>query len=119
MSLPAILQRLRIPVIGSPLFIVSNPRLVIAQCTSGIVGSFPALNARPAELLDEWLTQIGEGLAEHKAAHPDAIVGPIAVNQIVHQSNARLEQDVRVCVEHEVPIFITSLRAPVKEMIDA
>ncbi|HEY3538457.1 MAG TPA: nitronate monooxygenase family protein [Trinickia sp.] len=119
MALPAVLKNLALPVIASPMFIVSYPELVLAQCKAGIVGSFPALNARPAELLDEWLTQIGEGLAEHKAAHPDAIVGPIAVNQIVHQSNARLEQDVRVCVEHKVPVFITSLRAPVKEMIDA
>jgi len=108
-----------LPVVGSPMFIVSYPELVLAQCKAGIVGSFPALNARPAELLDEWLTQIQSELAAHKAANPDAVIGPIAVNQIVHQSNARLEQDVRVCVEHEVPIFITSLRAPVKEMIDA
>ncbi|EKS69010.1 MULTISPECIES: nitronate monooxygenase family protein [Caballeronia] len=119
MALPAILQHLSLPVVGSPMFIVSYPELVLAQCKAGIVGSFPALNARPAELLDEWLTQIQSELAAHKAANPDAVIGPIAVNQIVHQSNARLEQDVRVCVEHEVPIFITSLRAPVKEMIDA
>ncbi|MDR5763903.1 MULTISPECIES: nitronate monooxygenase family protein [unclassified Caballeronia] len=119
MALPAILQHLGLPVVGSPMFIVSYPELVLAQCKAGIVGSFPALNARPAELLDEWLTQIQSELAAHKAANPDAVIGPIAVNQIVHQSNARLEQDVRVCVEHEVPIFITSLRAPVKEMIDA
>ena len=119
MALPAALQHLALPVIASPMFIVSYPELVLAQCKAGIVGSFPALNARPAELLDEWLTQIGENLAAHKAAHPGAVVGPVAVNQIVHQSNARLEADVRVCVEHQVPIFITSLRAPVKEMIDA
>jgi nitronate monooxygenase len=119
MALPAILQHLELPVIGSPMFIVSYPELVLAQCKAGIVGSFPALNARPAELLDEWLTQIQAELAAHKAANPDAVIGPIAVNQIVHQSNARLEHDVRVCVEHQVPIFITSLRAPVKEMIDA
>jgi len=120
MALPPILRdRLRLPVIGSPLFIVSGPDLVIAQCKAGIVGSFPALNARPAELLDEWLTQIQASLAEHKAAHPDAVIGPIAVNQIVHQSNVRLEHDVRVCVEHKVPIFITSLRAPAKEIVDA
>jgi nitronate monooxygenase len=119
MALPAILQHLALPVVGSPMFIVSYPELVLAQCKAGIVGSFPALNARPAGMLDEWLTQIQASLAEHKAANPDAVIGPIAVNQIVHQSNARLEQDVRVCVEHEVPIFITSLRAPVREMIDA
>jgi nitronate monooxygenase len=119
MALPAALQHLALPVIASPMFIVSYPELVLAQCKAGIVGSFPALNARPAELLDEWLTQIGENLAAHKATHPGAVVGPVAVNQIVHQSNARLEADVRVCVEHQVPIFITSLRAPVKEMIDA
>ncbi|SAL56510.1 2-nitropropane dioxygenase [Caballeronia arvi] len=119
MALPAILQHLALPVVGSPMFIVSYPELVLAQCKAGVVGSFPALNARPAEQLDEWLTQIQSELAAHKAANPDAVIGPIAVNQIVHQSNARLEQDVRVCVEHKVPIFITSLRAPVKEMIDA
>ena len=117
--LPAALSNLRLPVIGSPLFIISNPKLVIAQCQAGIVGSMPSLNARPAELLDEWLTQIQASLAEHKAANPDAIIGPIAVNQIVHQSNARLEHDIRVCVEHKVPIFITSLRAPAKEIVDA
>jgi nitronate monooxygenase len=111
MALPAVLQNLALPVVASPMFIVSYPELVIAQCKAGIVGSFPALNARPAELLDEWLTQIQASLAEHKAANPNAVIGPIAVNQIVHQSNARLEQDVRVCVEHKVPIFITSLRA--------
>jgi nitronate monooxygenase len=119
MALPAILQNLALPVVGSPMFIVSYPELVLAQCKAGIVGSFPALNARPAEMLDEWLTQIQAELASYRAAHPDAVIGPVAVNQIVHQSNARLEQDVRVCVDHEVPIFITSLRAPVKEMIDA
>ena len=112
MALPAVLQQLALPVIASPMFIVSYPELVLAQCKAGIVGSFPALNARPAELLDEWLTQIGEGIDAHKAANPGARVGPVAVNQIVHTSNARLEADVRVCVEHRVPIFITSLRAP-------
>jgi nitronate monooxygenase len=119
MALPAVLQQLALPVVASPMFIVSYPDLVLAQCKAGIVGSFPALNARPAELLDEWLTQIQASLAEHKAAHPDAVIGPIAVNQIVHQSNARLEHDVRVCVEHKVPIFITSLRAPAREIVDA
>ena len=117
--IPAALQNLTLPVIASPMFIVSYPELVLAQCKAGIVGSFPALNARPAELLDEWLTQMQQELAAYRAANPDATIGPIAVNQIVHASNARLEQDVRVCVEHKVPIFITSLRAPVKEMIDA
>ncbi len=118
---PPILQNLALPVVGSPMFIVSYPELVFAQYKAGIVGSFPALNARPTELLDEWLTQIQAELAAHKAAHPDAVIGPIAVNQIVHQyqSNARLEHDVRVCVEHQVPSFITSLRVPVKEIIDA
>ena len=119
MALPAVLQNLTLPVVASPMFIVSYPELVLAQCKAGIVGSFPALNARPAELLDEWLTQMGEALAAHRAASPGATIGPIAVNQIVHQSNARLEHDVRVCVEHKVPIFITSLRAPAKEIIDA
>jgi len=118
-QIPAVLQNLTLPVIASPMFIVSYPELVLAQCKAGIVGSFPALNARPAELLDEWLTQMQQELAAFRAANPDATVGPIAVNQIVHASNVRLEQDVRVCVEHKVPIFITSLRAPVKEMIDA
>ena len=119
MALPKILQQLTLPVISSPMFIVSYPELVIAQCKAGIVGSFPALNARPAEMLDDWLTQIEESLAQHRAQHPDAIIGPLAVNQIVHTSNARLEHDIRVCVDHRVPIFITSLRAPPKEMIDA
>jgi len=119
MALPAVLQNLTLPVVASPMFIVSYPELVLAQCKAGIVGSFPALNARPAELLDEWLTQIEAALAAHRATHPGAKVGPIAVNQIVHQSNVRLEQDVRICVEHKVPIFITSLRAPAREIIDA
>ncbi len=118
-QLPQVLQNLALPVIASPMFIVSYPDLVLAQCKAGIVGSFPALNARPAELLDEWLTQMQEDLAGFQAANPGKPVGPIAVNQIVHTSNARLEHDVKVCVEHKVPIFITSLRAPVKEMIDA
>ncbi len=118
-QLPQALQNLALPVIASPMFIVSYPELVLAQCKAGIVGSFPALNARPAELLDEWLTQIEGELATFKAANPGAQVGPVAVNQIVHTSNARLEHDVKVCVDHKVPVFITSLRAPVKEMIDA
>ncbi|WP_439684203.1 NAD(P)H-dependent flavin oxidoreductase YrpB, nitropropane dioxygenase family [Cupriavidus oxalaticus] len=118
-QLPQVLQNLALPVIASPMFIVSYPELVLAQCKAGIVGSFPALNARPAELLDEWLTQIQDELAAFKAANPGAPVGPVAVNQIVHASNARLEHDIKVCVEHKVPIFITSLRAPPKELIDA
>ena len=117
--LPPALQHLTLPVIGSPMFIVSYPELVLAQCKAGIVGAFPALNARPAEVLDDWLTQMNEELAAYRTAHPHEVVGPIAVNQIVHHSNARLEQDVATCVKHKVPIFITSLRAPVKEILDA
>lgn len=117
--LPAALQNLSLPVISSPMFTVSYPELVLAQCKAGIVGSFPALNARPAELLGDWLAQMKEELDAHKKANPDAVIGPIAVNQIVHNSNVRLEQDVATCVKHEVPIFITSLRAPVPEIIDA
>ncbi|MCS6766491.1 MAG: nitronate monooxygenase family protein, partial [Candidatus Protistobacter heckmanni] len=117
--IPPILQNLALPVIASPMFIVSYPELVLAQCKAGIVGSFPALNARPAELLDDWLTQMGEELASFKQANPDAKVEPIAVNQIVHTSNDRLERDVRTCVDHKVPMYITSLRAPVKEILDA
>jgi nitronate monooxygenase len=119
MALPTALQHLSIPVIASPMFIASGPALVAAQCKAGIVGSFPALNARPAELLDTWLTDIKAELAAYKAANPDAIIGPIAVNQIVHQSNDRLAHDVEVCVRHQVPIIISSLRAPPKEMLDA
>ncbi|MCW5300409.1 nitronate monooxygenase [Herbaspirillum lusitanum] len=118
-ALPAVLQNLRLPVIASPMFIASSPALVAAQCKAGIVGSFPALNARPAEQLDVWLTQLQTELAAHQAANPDAIIGPIAVNQIVHQSNDRLAHDVEVCVKHRVPIIISSLRAPPKEMLDA
>jgi nitronate monooxygenase len=118
-TLPAVLQNLRLPVIASPMFIASGPALVAAQCKAGIVGSFPALNARPAEQLDVWLTQLQTELAAYKTAHPDAIIGPIAVNQIVHQSNDRLAHDVEVCVKHRVPIIISSLRAPPKEMLDA
>ena len=111
MSLPALLQNLRIPVIGSPMFIVSNPKLVIAQCTAGIVGSFPALNARPAELLDEWLHEITEALAAWDRDHPERPAAPYAVNQIVHRSNDRFEQDMTVCEKWKVPIVITSLGA--------
>jgi len=119
MALPAVLQNLSLPVVGSPMFIVSYPELVLAQCKAGIVGSFPALNARPADQLDAWLTRIETELAAHKAANPGATIGPVAVNQIVHQSNERLEHDVRVCIDHKVPVFITSLRAPAREIIDA
>jgi len=113
MSLPAVLEgKLRIPVIGAPMFIVSGPELVIAQCKAGIVGSFPALNARPQEALDEWLTRIETELAEFSAANPDQPVAPYAVNQIVHQSNERLMADMQTCVKHKVPIVITSLRPP-------
>ncbi len=106
-----LLARLTLPVIGAPLFIVSNPALVIAQCTAGIVGSFPALNARPAALLDEWLHEITEALAAHDRAHPDALAAPFAVNQIVHKSNDRLEHDLAACVKYRVPLVITSLGA--------
>ena len=119
MALPAALQNLSLPVIGSPMFIASGPALVAAQCKAGIVGSFPALNARPAELLDVWLTDLQAELAAYQAEHPGAKVGPIAVNQIVHQSNDRLAHDVAVCVKHKVPIIISSLRAPPPEMMDA
>ncbi|HYD81319.1 MAG TPA: nitronate monooxygenase family protein [Paucimonas sp.] len=117
--LPPVLQNLALPVIASPLFIASSPALVKAQCKAGIVGSFPALNARPAELLDAWLTEIQEDLTAYREANRGAQVGPIAVNQIVHQSNDRLAHDVEVCVKHQVPIIISSLRAPPKEMLDA
>lgn len=111
MSLPPILQNLRIPVIASPMFIVSNPDLVIAQCKAGIVGSFPALNARPAEMLEEWLKRITGELAEHSAKHPDRPAAPFAVNQIVHRSNTRIDHDVEMCVKYKVPLIITSLGA--------
>ncbi len=109
MSLPVSLRnRLRLPVVGAPLFIISNPDLVLAQCKAGIVGAFPALNARPAELLDEWLARIVEELAAWDRAHPDAPSAPFAVNQIVHKSNDRLEHDLQLCVKYKVPIVITS-----------
>ena len=111
-------DKTRLPVIGAPLFTVSYPELVLAQCKAGVVGSFPALNARPAEKLDEWLTSMKKELSEHQEANPDEIVAPFAVNQICHHSNNRLEEDMEVCVKHEVPIIITSLRAP-KAVIDA
>src|SRR5271170_2096365 len=113
MPIPEILQgRLRLPVIGAPMFIVSTPRLVLAQCKAGIVGSFPALNARPAAQLDDWLAEITAELAAHARANPQVKVAPFAVNQIVHSSNDRLEHDVAMCVKHKVPIIITSLRPP-------
>jgi nitronate monooxygenase len=119
MALPVALQNLSLPVIASPMFIASGPALVAAQCKAGIVGSFPALNARPAEMLDTWLTDLKRELDGYRAANPGAKVGPIAVNQIVHASNDRLEQDVAMCVKHQVPIIISSLRAPPREMLDA
>lgn len=104
-------KRLALPVIGAPLFIVSNPKLVIAQCTAGVIGSFPALNARPQEKLDEWIIEIKAALAAHDAAHPDRPSAPYAVNQIVHRSNDRLMKDLEACVKHKVPIVICSLGA--------
>lgn len=111
MSLPAPFDRMRLPVIGSPLFIVSGPELVIAQCKAGIVGSFPALNARPQSLLDEWLHQITEELAKHNRKNPDRPAAPFAVNQIVHKSNDRVEADMKTCEKWQVPMVITSLGA--------
>jgi nitronate monooxygenase len=111
MAKPSILAGLRLPVIGAPLFIISNPKLVIAQCTAGIVGSFPALNARPASQLDEWLHEITEALAAHDRKHPDRPAATFAVNQIVHRSNDRFEADMAVCEKWKVPIVITSLGA--------
>ncbi len=111
MTVPAILKNLRLPVIGSPLFIISGPDLVIAQCKAGIVGSFPALNARPQALLDEWLHRITEELSAHNRANPDRPAAPFAVNQIVHKSNDRLESDLATCAKWQVPIVITSLGA--------
>jgi nitronate monooxygenase len=110
-SLPPILSNLRLPVIAAPMFIISNPKLVIAQCTAGIVGSFPALNARPASLLDEWIHEIAETLAEWDRDHPERPAAAFAVNQIVHRSNDRFEHDMEVCAKWKVPIVITSLGA--------
>ncbi len=119
MSLPPILSHLSLPAIGSPLFIISNPDLVIAQCQAGIVGSFPALNARPGPVLGDWLARITDTLAEYDRRHPEAPSAPFAVNQIVHRSNDRLDHDVAMCVQYKVPIVITSLgaRADVYEAI--
>jgi len=111
MALPSVLRNLRLPVIGSPLFIISNPKLVIAQCQAGIVGSMPALNARPASQLDEWLAEITETLAAWDKAHPDQPAAPFAINQIVHKSNDRLEHDMQMCAKYKVPIVISSLGA--------
>ncbi|MGH1421663.1 MAG: NAD(P)H-dependent flavin oxidoreductase [Hyphomonas sp.] len=111
MSVPPILQNMRLPIIASPLFIISNPDLVIAQCKAGIVGSFPALNARPGPVLDEWLDRITTELAEHDAKNPDRKAAPFAVNQIVHKTNNRLDHDVEMCVKYKVPLVITSLGA--------
>jgi nitronate monooxygenase len=110
-KLPPVLQKLSLPVIGSPLFIISNPQLVIEQCKAGIVGSMPSLNARPAELLDDWLAEITETLAAWDKAHPEQPSAPFAINQIVHKSNDRLEHDMQVCAKYKVPIVITSLGA--------
>ncbi|WP_062227533.1 NAD(P)H-dependent flavin oxidoreductase [Aureimonas frigidaquae] len=112
MPLPTIMKdRVRLPAIAAPLFILSNPKLVLAQVTSGMVGAFPALNARPPELLDAWLDELAAGIAAHDAAHPDRPAAPYAVNQIVHRSNTRLDKDLVCCVRHRVPIVITSLGA--------
>ena len=110
-KLPSALQNLPLPIIGSPLFIISNPKLVIAQCIAGVVGSMPALNARPASQLDEWLAEITEALAAHNKAHPEQPAAPFAINQIVHKSNDRLEHDMALCVKYKVPVIITSLGA--------
>ena len=111
MPLPAVFSHLPLPIFGAPLFIVSNPKLVVAQCIAGVVGSMPALNARPAEQLDEWLAEITETLAAHDRRHPDRPAAPFAINQIVHKSNDRLEHDLAVCAKYKVPIVITSLGA--------
>jgi nitronate monooxygenase len=110
-KLPAALAHLPFPVIGAPLFIISTPQLVIAQCIAGVVGSMPGLNARPAEQLEEWLIEITDTLAAYNLAHPDAPAAPFAINQIVHKSNDRLEHDMALCVKYKVPIIITSLGA--------
>jgi len=111
MPLPAVLQNLPLPIIGSPLFIISNPKLLIEQCKAGIVGSMPALNARPAEQLDEWLAEITETLTAYDRANPNKPAAPFAINQIVHKSNDRLEHDMQMCAKYKVPIVITSLGA--------
>jgi len=119
MALPKALEgKLRVPLIGAPMFIVSGPDLVIAQCQAGIVGSFPALNARPQSMLSEWLKKIRDSLGQYAEDNPDEPVAPFAVNQIVHASNVRLREDMETCVEHQVPIIITSLRPP-QDVVDA
>jgi nitronate monooxygenase len=110
-SLPPVLARLALPAIGAPLFIISNPKLLIEQCKAGIVGAMPALNARPASQLDEWLAEITEALAAHDRAHPERPAAPFAINQIVHRSNDRLEHDLALCAKYKVPVVITSLGA--------
>ena len=110
-TLPPVLKSIKFPVIGAPLFIISNPKLVIAQCKAGVVGAMPALNARPASQLDEWLAEITEALATYNQRNPDKPAAPFAVNQIVHKSNDRLEHDMAMCVKYKVPITITSLGA--------
>ena len=121
MALPPVLSNLPLPIIGSPLFIISNPKLVIEQCKAGVVGSMPALNARPASQLEDWLAEITETLAAHDRAHPEAKAAPFAINQIVHKSNDRLEHDMEVCARYKVPIVITSLgaRTDVNEAVHA
>ena len=111
MPLPGVLATLPLPIIGAPLFIISNPRLVIAQCTAGVVGAMPALNARPASMLDDWLAEITETLAAYNEANADKPAAPFAINQIVHKSNDRLDHDMLVCAKYKVPIIITSLGA--------
>ena len=111
MPLPAVLKNLPLPIIGSPLFIISNPKLVIEQCKAGVVGAMPSLNARPVEQLDDWLAEITETLAAYDKAHPDKPAAPFAINQIVHKSNDRLDHDMAVCAKYKVPIIITSLGA--------
>lgn len=111
MPLPEVLKRVPFPVIASPMFILSTPKLVIAQCKAGVVGSMPALNARPASQVDEWLAEITEALDAHNRAHPDQPAAPFAINQIVHKSNDRLEHDLEMCIKHKVPVIITSLDA--------
>jgi len=114
MSLPDILKNnLALPLIGSPMFIISNPDLVLAQCLAGVVGSFPALNARPKALLDEWLERITSVLAQARAANPTQTIAPFAVNQIIHASNDRLDHDIAMCVKQQVQIRITCLPDPI------
>ncbi|MFE4971301.1 NAD(P)H-dependent flavin oxidoreductase [Kitasatospora sp. NPDC056651] len=119
MALPAVLRNLRLPVIGSPMYIVSGPELVAAQCKAGIVGAFPALNARPADQLDVWLTRLKGELADYQAEHPNSVVGPFAVNHVMHPSNDRFERDIEVCVKHEVPLVLSSLSAPPPVLLDS